>query len=143
MRKILNLTQYHTTTEQERVGVYNLDKEHRWELEQLLIFNELPSISEVKRRAEKIANIALKEKRRDHATRTDLEEDILHSAMVGGAPYMYIAPYLFPHLEAALFKVGIRPLYTFSQRVVETFEVDGTIHKNYMYKHVGFVEAVE
>ena len=55
--------------------------------------------------------------------------------MIGGAPYLMSA------LENALMAVGIKPLYSFSERVsMEETIADGTVRKTNVFRHVGFVE---
>ena len=79
-------------------------------------------IEDMQQRADEIAKIAL---------RTNAKK-----AMIGGAPFF------MGYLETALKSVGIQPLYAFSQRVsVETTAEDGTVTKQNVFKHMGFVEV--
>ena len=56
--------------------------------------------------------------------------------MIGGAPYLMGA------LEVALKKVGIQPVYSFSERVSkEVVLEDGTTQKTSVFCHKGFIEV--
>ena len=119
---LINLTQHPTTTEQLTAGVTEpADKD---EVRRLLTFDELPSKELVKARAKALAEIA--------------ENSGAKSAMIGGAPFLMAA------LEKALREVGITPVYAFSKREsVEKTLPDGSVQKTNVFKHIGFVEAVE
>lgn len=57
-------------------------------------------------------------------------------AMIGGALWL-MAP-----LELALRAVGIEPLYAFSERTsAEQIQIDGSVRKVAVFRHVGFVRA--
>lgn len=122
MRKIVNLTQHSSTPEQRAHGVVDLEGKEREELLELLTFNELPTQSEVRERAERIADL----------TSTHGCE----AAMIGGAPY------LMGPLEAALRERGITPLYAFTKREsVEEVQPDGSVRKTAVFRHAGFIEG--
>lgn len=115
---ILNLTQHPATAEQIAAGVQDLPSAET--LRTLLTFDQLPSRTEIKGRAEALALMA-------EAAGAD-------AAMIGGAPF------LMSTLEAALLNKGIRPMYAFSKRVVtETKNFDGTVTKVSTFAHEGFV----
>ena len=117
---IVNLTQHVATLDQEDQGVYNLSAERKAVLQGLLTFDQLPNKVEVKQRAAAIAALC----------------SSTSHAMIGGAPYLMGA------LENALKKQGVTPLYAFTARVsVETVNLDGTVTKTNVFKHIGFVEA--
>lgn len=119
---IVNLTQHNATNDQIDAGVFNVDYDHNEldYLRSLLTFDSIPTIEDMQQRADEIAKIAL---------RTDAKK-----AMIGGAPFF------MGYLETALKSVGIQPLYAFSQRVsVETTAEDGTVTKQNVFKHMGFV----
>jgi len=121
---IVNLTQHNATNDQIDAGVFNVDYDHNEldYLRSLLTFDSIPAIEDMQQRADEIAKIAL---------RTDAKK-----AMIGGAPFF------MGYLETALKSVGIQPLYAFSQRVsVETTAEDGTVTKQNVFKHMGFVEV--
>lgn len=121
---IVNLTQHNATNEQIDAGVFNVDYDHNEldYLRSLLTFDSIPTIEDMQQRADEIAKIAL---------RTNAKK-----AMIGGAPFF------MGYLETALKSVGIQPLYAFSQRVsVETTAEDGTVTKQNVFKHMGFVEV--
>jgi len=91
---IANLTQHHATAEQISDGV--VDLRDRSVVQRLLTFETTPTRNDLEERAAALANLA-----RDQG---------FTKAMIGGAPYL-MAP-----LEAALRRVGIKPLYAFSVR---------------------------
>lgn len=116
---ILNLTQHAPTTEQFAVGV--VEPSDKKAIQSLLTFNSIPTVEEMKARAEKLAAIAVAEN--------------AAQAMVGGAPYFMAT------LEAALKAANVQPLYSFTQReTVEVMEGD-TVKKTAVFKHVGFVQV--
>ena len=121
---IVHLTQHNATNDQIDAGVFNVDYDHNEldYLRSLLTFDSIPAIEDMQQRADEIAKIAL---------RTNAKK-----AMIGGAPFF------MGYLETALKSVGIQPLYAFSQRVsVETTAEDGTVTKQNVFKHMGFVEV--
>ena len=122
MATILNLTQHAPTPEQVEAGVFDLPPEHKEVLKDLLNFNEVPEYEEVLVRAIAITALA----RGAGVTQV----------MIGGAPYLMGA------LEGTLKDNGIKPLYSFTQRVsVEKVQDDGTVVKTAIFKHIGFVEV--
>lgn len=122
MATILNLTQHSATQDQLEAGVVDLAPEQKEVLKDLLNFQEIPSYEEIRTKATSIAKIAHKSG--------------VKAAMIGGAPY------LMGVLEAVLKCNGIKPLYSFTQRVsVEKTQEDGTVVKTAVFKHIGFVEV--
>lgn len=116
--KIVNLTQHNSTQDQQAQGVFDLTDPTA--LKGFLTFSSLPTKADIEQRAEQIASLA-KETGADYA-------------MIGGAGY------LMPSLERALTAQGITPLHAFSQRVsVEKQGEDGTVTKENVFKHVGFI----
>lgn len=114
---IINLTQHHASPEQLKSGVFEPDDKET--VKSLLTFVGMPTMEEVKKRAEALAEIAVQEN--------------AEYAMIGGAPYL-MAP-----LHMALLRKEIQPLYAFSERVsVEKVEGGETI-KTSVFKHVGFI----
>nr|DAJ74275.1 MAG TPA: hypothetical protein [Caudoviricetes sp.] len=121
---ILNLTQHPATAEQTAAGVVNFEGSILNILKNILTFTEIPSRDEIIERANLIVGLARS---------TGIE-----AAMIGGAPY------LMPVLEHALYKHGIMPLYSFTQReTVEKIGENGEVIKTAIFKHVGFIEAVK
>ena len=120
---ILNLTQHAATAEQIAQGVGDLNPHHGeiQQLKNLLTFDSLPSAETVYERAYAIAALA--------------QSYFVDVAMIGGAPYLMGA------LERALNKVGIKPLYAFSERVSVEKIVDGVVVKTNEFKHIGFIEV--
>ena len=119
--QILNLTQHQATPEQLAQGVF--EPVVKRQITDRLLFEELPTQQEIVDRAEAIARIA-----------SGNNYSGVKHAMIGGAPY------LMPLLEKSLRRVGITPLYSFSERVSEeVHQADGSVVKTNVFKHVGFV----
>lgn len=124
---ILNLTQHPATPEQTAVGVVDLPQAERKTLVNLLTFDSLPSAVDVANRATALAILA-----------ATAFEDHPVQAMIGGAPYL-MAP-----LEDALVDQGIQPVYAFSMREsVEEVQQDGSVRKVNIFRHAGFVQALD
>lgn len=122
--QILNLTQHTPTPEQIEAGVVDVTPEHKLKLQSLLNFDKIPTRLEISERANAIAEIAMS---------YDCKK-----AMIGGALW------LMGDLEKALLLCpdNIQPVYAFSQRVThEVHHADGTVTKNVVFKHVGFIEV--
>jgi hypothetical protein len=119
--EILNLTQHTATAEQVAAGVVELNQEDKVLVQSLLTFEEIPSMSGIFQRADKIARLAKKYN--------------IIKAMIGGAPY------LMSELEKALMAEEIVPLYSFSVRSSTEKLVDGKIIKTNVFIHVGFIEV--
>ena len=115
MNKIVNLTQHFASDEQMVEGVFNL--EDNTELKRLLTFNTPPTELEMQERAEAITALAV-------ASGATI-------AMVGGAPYFMV------WLENALNGVGIKTVYSFTERVAVENPVTG--EKTSVFKHTGWV----
>lgn len=138
--RILNLTQHDATPEQKLAGVTcgDVTDASVAEFRELLTFDTLPTLAEVRERARQIAEYASKT-----STLVDYGGDSgyvvnepLRFAMIGGAPFL-MAP-----LEEELRRVGITPLYAFSTREsVEQVQPDGSVRKTAVFRHQGFVPA--
>ena len=116
-KKTINLTMHPASPEQGCTEPPN-----KAEVKELLLFKQLPTVDEIQHRALMLANIA--------------DEHGATHAMIGGALY------LMSSLEGALLRVGITPVYAFSERVsVETTLPDGKVEKKAVFKHLGFIEA--
>lgn len=118
---IINLTQHKATAEQIEAGVVDIEDFHDKELlNKYLNFGEIPSMDELEMRAEAISDIGLQG----------------NAAMIGGTPYLMSA------LEQALITRGIKPVYAFSKREsVEETQMDGSVKKTMVFRHLGFVEV--
>ena len=124
---IYNLTQHQATPEQQAVGV---TLNALPEIKQLLNFTTIPSKDELDERAEQIVQMFL-----DSLTIDERNQKVV-KVMIGGAPFFM--GYLEKHLKA----YEITPLYAFSERVsVEKQMDDGSVVKQNVFKHVGFVEV--
>ena len=115
MNKIVNLTQHISSAEQVEEGVFNL--EDNTELKRLLTFSTPPTLLEMQQRAEAITALAV-------ASGATI-------AMVGGAPYFMV------WLENALNGAGIKPVYSFTERVAVENPVTG--EKTSVFSHTGWV----
>ena len=123
---IINLTQHNATPEQLTAGVVDVPAELKADLSALITFNTLPTKEELNEAAMKVAAMAV-----ICTQNTDAP-----AAMIGGAPFFMAS------LEVALRHYGIKPLYSFSERVSEEQEqTDGSIRKVNIFKHKGFVEV--
>lgn len=98
MIKILNLTLTPGTPAQFDAGLVDLPADTRGDIAQILYFQDFPELSEIKQRAEYIADIA-----RDAGAAT---------ALLDGPAWMLSA------LEVALRERGITPLYGWGSRFV-------------------------
>ena len=118
--EVLNLTRHYSTPEQRNDGVIEPTEEDKQRIRELLTFDEIPTVKEIKERAEELADIA--------------ETYDVRAAMIAGAPF------ILSSLENALKKRGIAPLYSFATReAVEEQLPDGTVVKKSLFKHLGFV----
>ena len=120
MARIINLTMHRASPEQEADGV--VEPGDRGAMQQLLNFAALPTYSDVRARADALAQAA----QASGAT----------AAMIGGATF------LMGPLEDALRARGLRVLYAFSMRdSVETRLADGSMKKVQIFRHAGWIEA--
>jgi hypothetical protein len=120
--QILNLTQHTATPDQLAAGVVEPDADSKKEIQRLLTIDELPTEDELRDRAEKITEIAMRLGAR--------------RAMIGGAPF------LMGYLEHDLKFKGVWPVYAFSKReVIEVTAADGKVEKKAIFKHAGWVPA--
>jgi hypothetical protein len=129
--QIINLTQHPATQEQKDAGVCDVAPERQKRLQQLLTFEEVPSIHELRARAAQLFHIF-----EDETLNADWEEkESWPRAMIGGAPY-FMAP-----LEEIFISESITVVYAFSQRKsVEEQQADGSVVKRTVFVHEGFVE---
>ena len=117
---ILNMTQHVATIEQREAGV--VEPDNKQEIQELLTFDELPQTHEVRRVALHLATIAC--------------DEGFKSVMIGGAPF------LMPMLAEELDVRGIDALFAFSVRESTEYTAeDGSIQKQNVFRHKGFVEA--
>ena len=122
--QIANLTQHKATPEQIAAGVIDMEEVWRTRVIALLTFEEIPDASELRNAAENIANLC-----------TEQFPNCI-TAMIGGAPYFMSA------LEQALIAQGIKPVYAFSKREsAEEVQLDGSVRKTMLFRHLGFVEV--
>ncbi len=120
---LINLTQHNLTQEQLKNAV-EVGTDVRDEVIKLITFNGLPTAGEIKDNASRLAEIC----RDMHASH----------AVIGGAPY-FMGP-----LEQALRRVGVTPLYAFTERVtVEVTDPNtGEVTKTSKFNFAGWIEGV-
>ena len=130
---IINLTQHPATQEQKDAGVRDVAPELQGKLRQLLTFDTLPTIQELRGRAYQLFQLF------EDVTLDDnweTERQFWPSVMIGGAPY------LMSHLEECFLSSGICVVYAFSQRKsVEEHQADGSVVKRTVFVHEGFVSS--
>lgn len=126
---ILNLTEYKATQDQLDAGVFDLSDEQRAKLQELLTFDELPTMRQLRERAAALTELAY-----EALYNKDDGDLVTDEVMVGGAPFF------MSYLENFLRRKGLRPLYAFSRRVSEeVVDADGTVRKISVSKHEGFI----
>lgn len=120
---IINLTQHNLTQEQLK-GAVEVGTDVRDEIVKLITFNGLPTAGKIKDNASRLAEIC-----RDMHT---------SHAVIGGAPYF------MGSLEQALRRVGVTPLYAFTERVaVEVTNPEtGEVTKTSKFNFAGWIEGV-
>lgn len=129
--KVLNLTQHAPTADQVAAGVYD-HPDRATEVARLLTFDALPTLEEIRQRAESLSWLA--HEARPVGPKGTFDGD---AVMIGGAPWL-MAP-----LITALRLRGLRPVFAFSVREsVEETLPDGSVRKSAVFRHCGFVEAV-
>lgn len=130
MTEILNLTQHAASIEQTAQGVIDLPAVFRKELSELLTFDELPDIKEMRERASRIIELV------KQTPFGEIDEEGLPTthfkAMIGGAPFFM--PILADALECTFM---CEPVYAFSKR--DSVEDPATGVKTSVFKHIGFV----
>lgn len=131
---ILNLTQHSASADQIAVGVVDLSGDELDSLKGALTFSELPTKQEIRERAEHIAELA----RMNGLGGDEGDSPFPAQAMIGGALWL-MAP-----LAAELRLRSIEPVFAFSVRdTVEQKQPDGSVRKVAMFRHAGFVPAVD
>lgn len=130
MTVILNLTQHQATNEQVEAGVVDLPKELQGELKNLLTFEEIPSVKEMRERAKEISNL-LKETPWGHYD-DEGHPTVSFRVMIGGAPFFM--GILATELEMNFMATVV---YAFSKRVAVEDPETGV--KTSVFKHEGFI----
>ena len=154
--QILNLTQHIATPAQVEQNVVEFSNKQR--ITDLLTFNEVPTKATIRQRAELLADIAMEHFQNEfdngvfetdifraaqvfaaHPATFPTAAKLLHcKAMIGGAPY------LMAELEKELWHLGIEPVYAFTKREsVESVDENGNVTKTAVFKHAGFVSAIQ
>lgn len=120
--EILNLTQHEATVEQVMQGVIEPTPEDKEWIKKLLTFDEIPDVTEIKRRCNRLMHIVY------HYG--------INIIMIGGAGW------IISTLEKMLTNELFIPVHSFSIRdSVETTLPDGTVKKTTSFKHIGFVHT--
>ena len=124
----INLTQHELTPEQREFIDIECHTD-RQKVKDLLTFTKLPTKEEIYYRALDLAAIV--------ENIVDQDEHVdLFLVLIGGAPYL-----MKPLIEE-LKKIGVTPVFSYTDRVsVETMQPDGSVVKTQVFKHLGFVEA--
>lgn len=122
--KIVNLTQFDETQAQILEGVFSMSDEDKAKVRELITFEEIPTVEEMRKRAHEISFIAYGYLAQRGATH----------AMISGAPYFA------KYLEQELRDSGLTPIYSFSKRRSETrIMPDGSTKVTAMFEHAGWV----
>ena len=156
MNIIINATQHSATPEQVEAGVYA--STHEESLRKWLTFDSLPSRLYIQQHASFIADLVLRQAI-EIVKNADAQGPIQkHVQMLAGIPAynetvcktFHIkamiggAPYLMSELEKELWYRGIEPVYAFTKREsVESVDENGNVTKTAIFKHAGFVSAIQ
>ncbi len=156
MNIIINATQHSATPDQIAAGVYA--STHETKLREWLTFDSIPSRLTIQQHAQFIAGYvvdqameivknadfdaphhkALQQLAGMPAYRDTICKSFRIKAMIGGAPY------LMAELEKELWHLGIEPVYAFTKREsVESVDENGNVTKTAVFKHAGFVSAIQ
>lgn len=136
---ILNLTQHDGTPEQVAEGLVEpSDKEYV----QKLLTIEAKDLLEVPQRARLLARFAKREATNRpfdfHSMKTHGLNPTITGVMIGGFPAMMSL------LEKEIRKVGLLPMYSFSERrSVDQPQPDGSVKRVGVFKHTFFFPAFE
>ena len=122
--RIINLTQHVATPEQVAEGVF--EPKNKPAVLALLSFGGVPSLEEVDNRAIDLADYAIGEMPAPSTNK---------GALIGGAPFLMSA------LERRLKGKGIRPLYSFTERISVDETQGDTVKKISVFRHAGWVEV--
>ena len=118
---IYNFTQHKTTIDQLEDGICDVDN-HAF-VQELLTFDDIPSVEELQERSVKLA---------EYAKSLNAEK-----VMIGGAFY------LITRLAKEMSKRGIKVCYSFSKRHrVDEIQPDGSVVKKVLFKHVAVVDEL-
>ena len=129
---IVNLTQHKASIDQIEAGVVDLPEWRREELIEALTFRALPDQEELETRADFVSELVFQ----SGLGSDEFDDPIPFSAMIGGASFF------MSHLERALKRKFVQPLHAFTERkVVEFVNPDGSITKESVFRHMGFVPA--
>lgn len=140
---ILNLTQHKATADQRSAGVIDVPAQFTEELVALLTFGSISETqkSEINRRVDRLVSLVVSvASALDNTLPIDPEigfSPIIGAVMLGGAPFL-TAP-----LAVAIEEAGYQPVFAFSRRESEERTLpDGSVRKTQVFKHLGFVEAL-
>lgn len=134
---IVNLTQHDATPEQLEAGVVEPSAEIKALIKEHFTFDEIPSRKEIRESVVYVCNkmnYAMRDEKKAQGKRP--VEVVGTKVMIGGAPFM------MSELEGYLKAIGFDPVYAFSKREVqETHNEDGSVTKQMVFRHSGFVPA--
>lgn len=121
-KKIFNLTQHVATAEQIAAGVVEPSPADKTIICQLLTFDEIPTLAEMRKRANSLGKM--------------VPYHEFRLAMIGGAPFFMST------LERELDFRDIKAVYAFSKRQSIDETIDGKVVKRSVFVHAGFVPAI-
>jgi hypothetical protein len=140
---ILNLTQHKATADQRSAGVIDIPTQFEAELVSLLTFRSISETakSEIDKRVNGLVRLVVSVASAiDNTLPIDPEigfNPIIGAVMLGG-PLFLMGP-----LAVAIEEAGYQPLFAFSRRESEEQTLsDGSVRKIQVFKHLGFVEAL-
>lgn len=120
--KIFNLTQHKLSPSQIADGAFEPNEMDKKSIQNLLTFEEAPSVTEMETRANELMEIAKK---------YDAQ-----GVLLAGAPYFCY------YLKIAAEQANLEPMYSFTKREAkEEHQPDGTIKTSYLFNHTGFFKA--
>ena len=124
---IINLTQHTSTPEQRDAGVVDLPEKTRNDVSDMITFNEIPSLEEMRSVARRVIDLAVMA-----YGPLPLGQEM----MIGGAPF-FMATF-----EEAIRLAGGVPVYAFSRREsVDQPQADGSVKKVGTFRFAGFVRV--
>ena len=131
-KKILNITLHELTPDLEKSGVYDLPDFYKKIVHNSLLFEEIPTKSEIDTRVSLIVNCIL-QYQGSSPERKMSEGDLI---LVGGATY------LIPKLVKRLKEAGFKPIGLYTKRILkEITSKDGSVLQERQVVFGGFVEC--
>lgn len=121
--RYLNITKHELTKDQINDGAFELSKEDKYKLQNLLRFDEVPEVQEIKQRVNDIINIT-----------KSYDFDAL---IIGGATY------LIYHLVNEIKEQNLVPVVSFTKlQSVDKIGENGKVYKTQVFKHSKFINII-